>query len=79
METFYVIGSVLAVWALLVSFLGITRKTFPGSGMGERAVGLVTAVLVVAAVSTAVIGAANESESDHGEREGGHDSPGLSR
>ena len=79
MEAFYVIGGALAVWALLVSFLGITRKTFPGSGMAERAIGAISAVLVVGAIGAAIVGSINEGSEEHSDREGGHDSPGLSR
>jgi F0F1-type ATP synthase membrane subunit c/vacuolar-type H+-ATPase subunit K len=69
-EAYYVIGSVLAVWALLVSGLGVMRKGFPGSRTGEIAVGAVTAALMLGTISAAVIGAtANQDEGedpDHG-------------
>ena len=68
MEAFYIVGGVLAGWAVLVSFLGITRSGFPGSATAERAVALISAVLVIGAVSAAIIGAINESE--HQEDEG---------
>jgi hypothetical protein len=68
MEAFYIVGGVLAAWAVLVSFLGITRSGFPGSANAERAVALISAVLVIGAVGAAVIGAINESE--HAEDEG---------
>jgi hypothetical protein len=64
---FYVIGSVLAVWAVLVSGLGVLRKDFPGSGALERAVGVITAALMLAAISAAVIGASSEEEHEEGE------------
>jgi hypothetical protein len=70
-EAFYVIGSALAVWALLVSFLGITRHGFPGSAGAERLVGAISALLVVGAVSAAIVGALNEEE--HEETEGEHE------
>lgn len=65
METFYFIGGALAVLALIVSALGITSKNFPGSAGTERAIGVVFAVMVLAAVGAAVIGSANESEEEH--------------
>jgi len=53
---FYIAGGVLVVWALTVSLgLGLRRPNFPGSLTGERATIAVTVVLVLAAVSTAVI------------------------
>lgn len=70
MDAYYVIGSLLAVWALLVSGLGVMRKGFPGSRGGEIAVGAVTAVLMLATISAAVIGATTNQdegdEPDHG-------------
>ncbi len=53
---FYIAGGLLVVWALTVSLgLGMRRPGFPGSLSGQRAVVAVTAVLVLAAVSTAVL------------------------
>jgi plastocyanin len=53
---FYVAGALLVAWALIVSAgLGLRRPDFPGGISGQRAVMAVTAVLVLGAVSTAVI------------------------
>jgi TRAP-type mannitol/chloroaromatic compound transport system permease large subunit len=69
-DVYYVIGSVLAACALLVSLLGVVRKDFPGSRGGELAVGAVFVALVLATISAAVVGAlTNEEEGeeqDHG-------------
>lgn len=62
MEAFYVIGSVLAVWALLVSGLGVARKGFPASALGERAVAGVTLLLVAGAIGAAVVGSINNQD-----------------
>jgi plastocyanin len=52
---FYIVGGLLVVWALTLS-LGLGRKPdFPGSVAGQRGVVAITAVLVVASVSTAVL------------------------
>jgi plastocyanin len=52
---FYIVGGLLVAWALALS-LGLGRKPdFPGSVAGQRGVVAITAVLVVAAVSTAVL------------------------
>ncbi|HYI98451.1 MAG TPA: hypothetical protein VEX36_02065 [Thermoleophilaceae bacterium] len=72
MEAFYIVGGVLAAWAVLVSFLGITRSDFPGSATAERAVALISFVLVLGAVGAAIVGAINESghqEDDGAEHE----------
>jgi plastocyanin len=60
---FYVTGGVLVVWALIVSLgLGLRRVDFPGTLLAERVVMAITAVLVLAAVSTAVITSGSESK-----------------
>lgn len=53
---FYIAGGLLVVWALVVSVgLGMRSADFPGSLNGQRIVSAITAVLVLGAVSTAVI------------------------
>jgi plastocyanin len=53
---FYIAGGVLVAWALIVSMaLGMRRPEFPGGLSGQRAVSAVTIVLVIAAMSTAVL------------------------
>jgi hypothetical protein len=70
-EAFYIVGSALAVLALLVAALGITGRDFPRSAGLERAIGVVFAVMVLAAIGAAVVGASSESEAegdeDHGD------------
>jgi plastocyanin len=53
---FYVAGGALVAWALIVSLgLGLRHPAFPRNLTGERTVIGITAVLVLAALSTAVI------------------------
>jgi plastocyanin len=53
---FYIAGGLLVLWALTVSLgLGLRKPDFPGNLAGQRIVGTITAVLVIAAASTAVI------------------------
>ena len=53
---FYIAGGVLVVWALTLSLgIGLRRPDFPSSLAGQRAIMAVTAVLVVGAISTAVL------------------------
>jgi plastocyanin len=53
---FYVAGGLLVTWALVVSLaLGLRRPEFPGGQAGERAVIGISVVLVLAAVSSAVL------------------------
>jgi plastocyanin len=52
---FYIAGGVLVVWALGLSLgVGMRRPGFPGSAFGQRAITAVSAVLVIAAIATAV-------------------------
>jgi plastocyanin len=53
---FYIAGGILVVWALTLSLgLGMRKPDFPSSLAGQRAVMAISAVLVLAAVSTAVL------------------------
>jgi uncharacterized cupredoxin-like copper-binding protein len=53
---FYIAGGLLVAWALIVSAgLGLRRPDFPGGLSGQRAVMAISFVLVLGAVSTAVI------------------------
>lgn len=63
---FYVAGGVLAGWAVLLGAFGITHPDFPGSAALSRLVMLTSAVLVAAAVTTAVT-TAGESGPSEGE------------
>jgi uncharacterized cupredoxin-like copper-binding protein len=58
---FFVAGGLLVAWALFVSLgLGLRNPDFPGSLGGQRIVSAITAVLVIAAASTAVITSGGE-------------------
>jgi plastocyanin len=53
---FFIAGAALVVWALFLALaLGMRKPDFPGALSGQRAVSAISAVLVLAAVSTAVI------------------------
>ncbi|MGO9322397.1 MAG: plastocyanin/azurin family copper-binding protein [Solirubrobacteraceae bacterium] len=61
---FYIAGGLLVVWAVVLSLgLGMRKPDFPGSLAGQRAVVAVTAVLVLAAVATAVLTASVPAKS----------------
>jgi hypothetical protein len=51
---FYVLGGLLVVWAIVLALLGLSRPDFPGE-QGARGVYGISAVLVVAAVASAVL------------------------
>jgi len=53
---FYVFGGLLAVWALVVSAIGIkAHETFPSSQSASRGVMAISVVLILAAMGSAVI------------------------
>jgi hypothetical protein len=53
---FYIAGGLLALWAVLVSFVGIRRhENWPSSDTAARGIMGISAVLVVLAMATAVI------------------------
>jgi hypothetical protein len=65
-NAFHVCGALFAIWALVVSFLGITRESFPSTDGAARAVGLISAILCVAAIGTAIYTSAT---AEHGSEE----------
>jgi hypothetical protein len=53
---FYVLGAILAGWAVLVSAVGIMRhETFPPSTGGRVGVMAITAVLVAATMASSIL------------------------
>ncbi len=53
---FYICGGLLAVWAVVVSAMGIrAHETFPPTRSAARGVMAISAVLIVAAMASAVI------------------------
>jgi plastocyanin len=68
---FYIAGSVLAAWAVVVSLLGISRPGFPGGAAGQRAVMGLSAVLVAATVGTAILTASKHHGEAHAASEPG--------
>jgi hypothetical protein len=66
-NAFHVFGSLFAAWAVIVSFVGITREEFPASTATARAVGAVSVLLAVATISSAIITSANEEHEGGGE------------
>ena len=69
MEVYYVIGSALAVLALIVSLIGIKSKDFPRTAGLEKAIGVVFALVVAGVIGAAIIGSASEDEHEESEGE----------
>jgi hypothetical protein len=66
-NAFHVCGIILALWALLVTFIGVTRESFPATDGAARAVAAISIVLTIAAIGSGIYTAATE------EHEGGHE------
>ena len=67
MNAFHFCGIALAAWALLTSFLGITRENFPGSPGAEKLVGVISVLLALATIGSGIYTAATEEEEEGGE------------
>jgi hypothetical protein len=52
---FYFLGGLAAVWAVIVSVIGLRQPEFPGGVRGERVVIGISVVVVAAALISAVI------------------------
>ena len=52
---FYLCGGALALWAVVLAGVGLTRPSFPGGRGGERGVILISFVLMAAAIATAIV------------------------
>jgi plastocyanin len=60
---FYIAGGVLVAWALILALgLGLRRPAFPGNLAGERVVIGISVVLVLAALSAAVVTASEPAK-----------------
>lgn len=66
MNAYHFCGIAFAVWAVLVSFLGITREDFPSTAGAQRIVGTISILLALATIGTAIYTGANEDEDSGG-------------
>ena len=57
---FYIAGAVLAAWAVLLAFLGLSRASFPGGRRGQGTVVGISVLLAAAAIGTAIGTASTE-------------------
>ena len=63
MNAFHVIGGLTAIWAVALGIAGIKKEDFPGGA--EKIVGAISVLLVIGAISAAIITSANEGD-EHG-------------
>lgn len=67
MNPWFVFGPLLAVWAVIVALLGITRESFPGSA--ARLVGAISVVLALLAIASAIYGGIRQEDKRKNEGE----------
>lgn len=75
---FYVMGGILAGWAVVLSAIGLSQADFPGSAARARAVMGISAVLVLGTVTAAVATSTkrkSESPTEAAEPRGGGQEP----
>ncbi|HZC14465.1 MAG TPA: hypothetical protein VE270_10650 [Thermoleophilaceae bacterium] len=68
MNAFHFCGIAAAVWALVLTFIGVTRENFPSTDGAARAVMAISVVLALAAIGSGIYTAATEEE-EGGEQE----------
>ncbi len=71
MNAFHVCGGLFALWAVIVSFVGITREEFPASAGAQRAVAVVSVLLAVATIGSAIYTSATEEPEPGAEEHAG--------
>jgi len=71
-NAYHVCGVLFAAWAVIVSFVGITRENFPATAGAQRAVAVVSVVLALATIGSAVYTGMTEEE-----EEGDHEEAAL--
>jgi hypothetical protein len=52
---FYLAGAVLALWAVALAGIGLTRPEFPYNPRGQRGVILISLLLVIITVAMAIV------------------------
>jgi hypothetical protein len=52
---FYICGGALAVWAVVLAGIGLSRPEFPGNMRGQRGVIAISFVLIVLAIGAAIL------------------------
>ena len=67
MNAFHVLGGLTAIWAVTVAVIGIKKEDFPGGA--EKIVGAISVLLVVSAISAAIL----TSETPEDEHSGAED------
>jgi hypothetical protein len=65
-NAYHVCGIAFAVWAVIVSFLGITREDFPNGAGAQRTVTAISILLALATIGSAIYTGATEDDEPSG-------------
>jgi hypothetical protein len=65
-NAYHFCGIAFAVWAVLVSFVGITREEFPATPGAQRTVAAISILLAIATIGSAIYTGATEDDEDSG-------------
>ena len=63
---FHIAGIILAAWAVIVTALGLRSGSFPRTSRQAKLVGVISVVLALGAISSAIIVGALESDEEEG-------------
>jgi plastocyanin len=66
-NAFHVIGGLFAVWAVVLTAIGIRREDFPRPGLQTFAVGTISVLLAAAAVGSGIVTSAQEDHEEEGD------------
>jgi hypothetical protein len=69
-NAFHVCGALLAIWAIVLFALGVSREDFPSTPGATRLVSLISVVLTVLAIGSAIYTGATEEEESEPAEEG---------
>jgi plastocyanin len=78
-NAFHVLGGLFAVWAVLLTAIGIRREEFPRPGLQTFAVGAISVVLAASAIGSGIITSAQEEHEEDGEAAEGEGAGGGGR
>jgi plastocyanin len=68
-NAFHVLGGLFAVWAVVLTAIGIRREDFPRPGVQTFAVGTISVLLAASAIGSGIITSALEEEEEEGQAE----------
>lgn len=67
LNAFHICGGLLAVWAVVVTALGLLSESFPKTTSQARLVGALSVLLALGAIGSGIAVGALEEEEEHGE------------